>query len=79
MSIEWTRSKTRYEYYNGNTGTPFSAQVGQSSNVGKYVWMIFHDDFRYCVFGAEVETLDDAKQQSADWLDANAKPYNTSA
>lgn len=79
MSIEWTQTKARYEYYYGSTGTRFSAQIGQSTNVGKYAWMIFHDDFRYCVFGGEADTLDDAKRQSSDWIDANAKPHTTNA
>jgi hypothetical protein len=78
MSIEWTQTKARYEYYYGSTDTRFS-EIGHSTNASKYAWMIFHDDFRYCVFGAEADTLDDAKRHSSDWLDANAKPHTTNA
>jgi hypothetical protein len=73
ITIEWTQTKDRYEYYYGSTGTCFSAQIGVGTNAGKYVWMIFHDDFRYCVFGGEADRLDEAKRQSVEWLVTNVK------
>lgn len=79
MNIDWLKAKGRDEYHYGSTDTRFSAQIGQSSNVGKYAWMIFHDDFRSCVFGGEAESLDAAKRDSSDWLDANAKTHATNA
>jgi hypothetical protein len=73
MNIEWAKADRPYEYYYGKTGGRFSVQIGLSSNPGKYVWSVFHDDFRYAVFGAEVADLDQAKHESLDWLTTNAK------
>jgi hypothetical protein len=77
MTIEWTKVEATYEYYYGTTETRFSAQIGVSTNAGKYAWCIFHEDFRYCVHGGESDTVADAKSQAAEWLDANAKVSNT--
>ena len=79
MSIQWTQAEARYEYYYGRTDIRFSAQIGVSTNAGKYVWTIFHEDFRYCVHGGEADTVADAKSQAAEWLEANAKAPSTTA
>lgn len=73
MTIEWTKADEQHEYYYGQTQTRFSAQIGDSTNSGMFVWTIFHDDFRYCVHGDESTSLKDAQQQAAQWLDANAQ------
>ena len=77
MTIEWTKAERRYEYYYGKTETRFSAQIGVSTNAGKYVWTIFHEDFRYCVHGGEADSVAVAQSQAAEWLDTNAKAPDT--
>ena len=73
MTLHWRKEGVRYEYHYGETDSAFSAQIGASTNSGKYCWTVFHSDFRYAVFGAEVASIDDGKQDAQRWLDENAK------
>jgi hypothetical protein len=73
MTIEWKKSEGRGEYNYGSTETRFSVQIGLSTNQPKYVCTIFHEDFRYAVYGEEAESLDEAKNRASEWLKANAK------
>ena len=74
MTLNWKREDgVKYEYYYGSTGYAFSAQIGRSTNAGKYCWSVFHTDFRYGVWGGEVASVDEAKSEAQKWLDDNAK------
>jgi hypothetical protein len=79
MKIQWTKTTDRFEFYTGSTESRFSAQIAQSTNVGKYMWMIFHEDSSHCVFGGEEDTVEAAKRRSSEWLASNAKPPAGSA
>jgi hypothetical protein len=79
MIIEWSRTEARYECCYGKTGTRFSAQISLSTNPGRYVWTIFHDDFRYCVWGDEVDTVDEAKRRPEEWLAANTESRDSNS
>jgi hypothetical protein len=71
MKIDWTKADRHYEYYYGKTDSRFTAQVGLSTNAGKYVWTIFHEDFRYCVYGGESGSVADAQRMAVEWLENN--------
>ena len=73
MTIAWERAKIKGEYYHGKTDSRFSAQIAMSTNAGKYVWMVCHEDFRYAVIGDEVDSVEDGKKCAADWLKDNAR------
>ena len=73
MKIQWEKSKAKYEYHYGETDSRFSAQIGQSTVKEKLAWMIFHQDFKYCIFGDTANTLTEAKLAVEKWLKENAK------
>jgi len=73
MKISWKKTKEKYEYYYGKTDTKFSAQIGQSTEKGKFIWTIFHDDFKYCVYGESTNTIKEAKEKTQNWLKENCK------
>lgn len=74
LTIVWKKEPTKYDYWYGATHTRFSVQIGQSTNAGKYVWMIFHQDFCGAVWLQEADTPEQAQAEAQRWLSANAKP-----
>jgi predicted RNase H-like HicB family nuclease len=72
MNISWQKTKDSYEYYYGKTETRFSAQIGVSTEPGKCCWMIFHSDFKYCVFGDSTNNVEEAKEEIQKWLNAHS-------
>jgi hypothetical protein len=74
MTLHWRQQSEKNDYWYGTTGTRFSAQIGKSTNAGLYMWMIFHEDFCYSIYGEEVASVKAAMAQAQAWLDANAKP-----
>ena len=74
LVLEWLQSSEKDDYWYGTTATRFSAQIGKSTNVGLYVWMIFHEDFCYSIHGEEVGSVKEAQVQAQAWIGANAKP-----
>ncbi len=74
MIIEWEKAKRKYDYYYGKTGSKFSAQIGKSTEKGKFIWTISHDDFKYCIHGDSTDTIEQAKEEAENWLKEN---YNS--
>ena len=74
MVLDWRQQSEKDDYWYGDTGTRFSAQIGKSTNVGLYMWMVFHEDFCYSIHGEEVTSVKEAKVQAQPWIGANAKP-----
>lgn len=58
----------------GTTPTRYSFHIGESTNHGRYVALVFQADVPYCVHGEEVATLAKATAFREWWLasDANA-------
>jgi hypothetical protein len=73
VEIDWRQQPEKYVYWYGSTPSRFSFQIGHSSNAGRFMALVFHADFRYCVAGEEVHSVDEAKQFCARWLADNAK------
>jgi len=70
MKVVWRTSVGRSEYYYGDiAGSKVSSQIGRSTNAGKYVWMMFHEDIKYSIAGEEAGTLEEAKLQVQEWVD----------
>ena len=70
MTITWQRDSGKSEYYYGVIeGSKVTSQIGQSTNVGLYVWTIFHQDIKCAVFGDEEASLDEAKAKAQEWVD----------
>jgi hypothetical protein len=74
FTLAWRLASEKDDYWHGVTQTRFSAQIGKSTNTGLYMWMIFHDDFRFAIHGEEVPSVREARFQAQAWLEANAKP-----
>lgn len=74
LTLESERAAGKSFYFYGATGSRFSAQIGESTNAGLFVWTIFHSDFKFAVYGGEVSSADQAKSAAQDWLDFHAKP-----
>ena len=74
MTLHWKKKEgVKHEYYYGSTEFPFSAQIGVSTNAGKYCWNVFHTDFRYGIWGGEVASVEEGMQEAQKWLDDDAK------
>jgi hypothetical protein len=73
VSIEWRQEPTPYVYWYGTTPTRFSFQIGESTNRGRFMALVFHDDFRFCVRGEETDSVQEAKDFCARWIAENAK------
>jgi len=71
--IKITWEKTDTEYYYGQTGIGFSIQIGLSTQAGKFMWMIFKDDVKECIFGDSANTIEEAKQAAETWLQEHSK------
>jgi hypothetical protein len=70
MTITWRRADGKSEYYYGEIeGSKVTAQIGRSTNAGRYVWTVFHADIGCAIFGDEEPSLDDAKQKTQAWVD----------
>ncbi len=73
LQIVWRQTSEKDDYWYGETGTRFPSQIGKSANAGKYIWTIFHADFRYVVYGGEVASVKLGQEELQAWVESNAK------
>jgi hypothetical protein len=70
MTITWRRADGASDYFFGAIeGSKVTAQIGNSTNAGRYVWSVFHDDIGCAIFGGEEASLEGAKQQAQAWVE----------
>lgn len=75
MKITWRRENEKSEYYYGDIhGSKVTAQIGRSTNAGRYVWSMFHTDIGCALYGDVESTLDEAKAKAQAWVDQWVKP-----
>ena len=74
LKLDWRQQSEKDDYWYGDTGSRFSAQIGKSTDAGLYMWTIFHDDFCYSIHGEEFDSVKEAMVQAQAWIGANAKP-----
>jgi hypothetical protein len=70
MLIDWRRDSGKSEYYYGEIpSSKVTAQIGRSTNAGRYIWTIFHEDIGCAIVGSEEPSLEEAKVKAQEWVD----------
>ena len=77
MILVLDKFNERDDYHYFQTDRSVTVQIGRSTNAGRYVWCIFHPDFRGAIWGDESESFGAAKTAAEAWITHNVVPVKT--
>ena len=75
MDITWHLKDSSNNIYVGETKSKFYANITMSTNQGKYMWIILHENSGYAQWGSEESDVEHAKSAVLDWLAVNCESW----